>query len=107
MPVYFVDVLAATGAVRVDSTMRWVKAASFWNRDRLADMSFENGVGSNEPSRIGFMKRGQSRRHRERKESMSRPEYLERESQTAEQYRDQVSFVSFGRMGVGVVRARI
>lgn len=52
---------------------------------RLATRSRENGVGFSEPSKMGFMKRGQIRRQTVRKERMSRPECLERESQMAEQ----------------------
>jgi len=53
------------------------------------------------------MKRGQRRRHTDRKDEISRPECLDSESQTAEQYLDHVSLVSLGSSGVGVVSARI
>lgn len=42
---------------------------------------------------------GQRRMHTLRKERMSRPEYLERVSQTIEQNLDQVSEVSFSPEG--------
>lgn len=56
------------------------------------------------------MNLGQRRRDRVRKDVMSRFECLERESHTALQKRDHVSFVSwrpFGRRGMGVVKERI
>lgn len=77
---------------------------------RFARRRRENGDGFREPERMGAMKRGQRRRQRERKERMSRPECLARESQIAEQYLVQTSLVSFapwGNGGFGSVRASI
>lgn len=91
----------------LSDTILWTRAESLWKSDRFASRSLENGEGFKEPSRIGFTKRGQRRRQTERKDTMSRPECLDRESQTAEQYLDHTPFVSFGSSGEGAVRARI
>lgn len=57
-----------------------MRTLSFWNRERFATSRRLNGVEDSWPSRMGFMKRGQRRRLMERKERMSRPECLDRES---------------------------
>lgn len=59
------------------------------------------------PSWIGWMNAGQRRAQTVRKERMSRPECLVRESKTAEQKRTQTSFVRDGSCGVGSVSDRI
>lgn len=92
------------------ATREGTSTESFWKSERLATKRREKGEGLREPSNMGFMKRGQRRRHTDRKERISRPECLERESQIAEQYLVQTSFVSFfpcGSSGEGSVRARI
>lgn len=111
MPVYLVvpelDAFCVTVEVLVSDTILWTKAVSDWKSDLFASRSLENGEGFKEPSKIGFMNRGQRRRHTERKDRISRPECLDNESQTAEQYLDQTSFVSLGSSGLGVVREMI
>lgn len=101
------DCVGIAVGVLVSDTMLWTRAESVWKSDRFANKSREKGEGFKEPSRMGLMNRGHKRRHTERKDRMSRPECFDKESQTAEQYLDQTSFVSFGSSGVGVVRARI
>lgn len=85
MPVYFVVAEIGIEGSEVEETMLWISAVSFWNSERFATSSLENGVAFNWPSTIGLMKRGHRRRHTARKERISRPECLESESQTAEQ----------------------
>lgn len=61
-------------------TIPGMRKPSFWNRKRLATRSRLKGIAESWLSRMGFMKRGQRRREMERKDIMSRPECLERES---------------------------
>jgi hypothetical protein len=68
---------AGLGGEEISPGMRIL---SFWNSERFATSRRLNGVGDNWPSRIGWMKRSQRRREMVRKERMSRPECLERES---------------------------
>lgn len=61
-------------------TMVGTSALSSWNKERFASSRRENGVGDNSPERMGEMKRGQRSMHVRWKETISRPECLERES---------------------------
>jgi hypothetical protein len=114
MPWYFVFV-CVEGTIVVDCidlsfTILGTRMLSFWKRGRLATRRRLNGVAYREPSRMGRMNFGQRREQMDLKVRMSRPECLARESQTAEQKRDHVSFVSFvppGNCGEGSVREMI
>jgi len=114
MPWYFpllsFACVKAVGLAGGSETIPGISTESSWNRERFATSRRLNGVEDSWPSRIGFMKRGQRRRQIERKEWISRPECLARESKTAEVKRDQVSCVSFappGSWGLGSVEERI
>jgi hypothetical protein len=60
--------------------MPGMRMLSFWNNERFATSRRLNGMDDSWPSRIGWMKRGQRHRQIVRKERMSRPECLDRES---------------------------
>lgn len=68
--------LEAEGSEMIDG----IKRLSFWKRDRFATRRRLKGVLESEPSRIGWMKRGQSREQILRKERRSLPECLDKES---------------------------
>jgi len=84
MPWYlflFSSVFAGTPVGGLEEDMRpGIRTESFWKRERFATRSRLNGVEDSWLERMGWMKRGQRRRLMERKERMSRPECLDRES---------------------------
>lgn len=91
-------VLAGVGVVEMKSGTSML---SFWRSERFAFTNLLKGIDEREPSRIGRMNLGQRRMHTFRKERISRPEYLDRVSQTMEQNLDQVSDVSLSPLGRG------
>src|SRR5579871_1482916 len=70
------------------------KTRSSWNKERRDTSRRLKSLVVKRPSSRGEMKEGQRRMQVARKDMMSRPEYLDRVSQTAEQKRVQTSFVS-------------
>src|ERR1700735_3214644 len=72
-----------------------IKTRSSWKRDLRETRRRLKSLVVNRPSFRGAMKKGQRRVQVLRKEMMSRPECLDRVSQTAEQKRAQISFISF------------
>jgi hypothetical protein len=75
--------------------MLGLKTRSSWKRDLRDTRRRLKSLVVKRPSSRGAMKEGQRRVQALRKEMMSRPEYLDRLSQTAEQKRVQISFMSF------------
>lgn len=75
--------------------MLGIKTRSSWNRDLREMRRRLKSLVVNKPSFSGAMKEGQRRVQALRKEMISRPECLDRVSQTAEQKRVQISFMSF------------
>jgi hypothetical protein len=75
--------------------MLGIRTRSSWKRDLRDTRSRLKSLVVNRPSFSGAMKEGQRRVHVLRKEMISRPECFDRVSQTAEQKRVQISFISF------------
>ena len=75
--------------------MLGIKTRSSWNRDLREMRRRLKSLVANKPSFRGAMKEGQRRVQALRKEIISRPECLDKVSQTAEQKRIQISFMSF------------
>ena len=74
--------------------MLGIKTRSSWKRDLRDTRRRLKSLVVNSPSLRGAMKEGQRRVQVVRNEMMSRPEYFDRESQTAEQKRAHISFIS-------------
>jgi hypothetical protein len=89
--------------------MLGTKKRSSWNRDRRDTSRRLNSLVVKRPSSRGAMKEGQRRVHAVRKEMISRPECLERVSQTAEQKRVQMSLISsfFGAFSLSFNRVSL
>ena len=75
--------------------MLGIRTRSSWKRDLRETRRRLKSLVVKRPSFRGAMKEGQRPVQALRKEIMSRPECLDRVSQTAEQKRVQISFMSF------------
>jgi len=92
-----VEVLGGSGWGAMDKLVvtLGIKTRSSWKRDLRETRRRLKSLVVNRPSFRGAMKEGQRRVQALRKEMISRPECFDRVSQTAEQKRVQISFISF------------